>query len=84
MERLEDAEEDKGLAIKQKPSNLKHLAVYCPILSNSRGLTTCLGRRCAIWVALRKDTFNPDVELVYEGCGLVFAIPWQPRKKKEG
>lgn len=46
----------------------------------------CDGEGCQLWVKLMKDRvltigkdehmIDPDAEYVYEGCGLVTAIPW--------
>lgn len=49
-------------------------------------LKKCDGEGCQLWVKLMKDRIlnitetrkmvDPDAEYIYEGCGLVTAIPW--------
>lgn len=49
-------------------------------------LKKCDGTGCQLWVKLMKDRvlvtgknsrmIDPDAEYIYEGCGLVTAIPW--------
>lgn len=46
----------------------------------------CDGKDCQLWVSIVKDRIlnitetrkmaDPDAEYIYEGCGLVTAIPW--------
>lgn len=60
----------------------------CPFQFSWKELTVkkCDGAGCQLWVNLEKDRIlvtgrhsrmpDPDAKYIYEGCGLVTAIPW--------
>lgn len=60
----------------------------CPYKQSEHGdlERLCDKHKCRLWVKLVKDRLlvtgkdsrmvDPDAEYIYEGCGLVTAIPW--------
>jgi len=81
---MEEREEDKSLALRQKKLPLGTPNLVCPILSLRPSVEPdyklCLGKRCALYVEGHKETLIPARYLFYEGCGLVGNIFWEQRK----
>jgi hypothetical protein len=82
-----DLEENQHITERPKKLGDALKTVLCPLArftgATSPAFGRCIKEECAVYVKLHKQTVNPDVDLVFEGCGLILAIPWRPIKREE-